>query len=72
MNNFGQMRMSMEKKAYVAPTVEVVEMEEICIVAGSLEDGGDFGGNPDLPPTEELSNRRRNYWSEVGGSRRWK
>jgi hypothetical protein len=47
-------------------------MEEICIVAGSLEDGGDFGGDPDLPPTEELSNRRRNYWSEVGGSRRWK
>ena len=66
------MGMNMEKKEYVAPAIEVVEMEEICIVAGSLEDGEDLGGNPDLPPTEELSNRRRNYWDEIGGSRRWK
>lgn len=66
------MIMNMVKKEYVAPAVEVVEMEEICIVAGSLEDGGDFGGDPNLPPMEELSNRRRNYWNEVGGSRRWR
>ena len=72
MNKRGQMRTNMEKKEYIAPAIEVVEMEAICLVVGSLEDGGDFGGNPDLPPTEELSNRRRNYWSEVGGSRRWK
>ena len=57
----------MMKKEYIAPAIEVVEMDEICIVAGSLEDGGTIGGNFNEEADEVLSNRRRNYWKEVGG-----
>lgn len=59
--------MKMMKKEYIAPAMEVVEMDEICIVVGSLEDGGSFGGDFEKEPEEVLSNRRRNYWKEVGG-----
>lgn len=60
--------MNMMKKEYIAPTIEVIEMEAISMLAGSVEDdtvigGGDWNEEPD----EELSNRRRNYWREVGG-----
>lgn len=68
--------MNMMKKEYIAPTIEVIEMDTVSMFAGSIQDGsslgggsgsggGDFGEEPD----EELSNRRRNFWSEVGG--RW-
>ena len=59
--------MNMIKKEYIAPAIEVVEMEVTpYMVAGSVMDGGEIGGNPDEEPEEELSNRRRNYWNEVG------
>ena len=58
--------MKMKKKEYIAPAIEVVEMDEICIVVGSLENGGSFGGDFEEEPEEVLSNRRRNYWKEVG------
>ena len=58
--------MEMMKKEYIAPAIEVVEMDEICIVAGSLEDGKEIGGDFNEVPEGVLSNRRRNYWKEVG------
>ena len=63
--------MTMMKKEYIAPAIEVVEMDEICVVAGSLENGGTIGGGGsgggdfDEEPEEILSNRRRNYWKEM-------
>lgn len=62
--------MNMTKKKYVTPAIEVVEMESVSMFASSgVNDGGEIGGNPDEEFDEELSNRRRNYWNEVGG---WK
>lgn len=70
------MKMDMMKKEYIAPSMEVIEMEELCVVVASIQDGsslgggegsGNVGGNLDVEPDEELSNRRRNYWKEVGG-----
>ena len=67
------MKMDMMKKEYIAPSIEVVEMEPIFMFAGtSITDGsqlggtGGTGGDPDVEPDGELSNRRRNYWNEVG------
>ena len=69
--------MNMMKKEYIAPAIEVIELETISMIAGSVEDGqqigggsgttydGDYGSSSE--PTQELSNRRRNYWNEVGG-----
>ena len=54
----------MMKKEYIAPTMEVVEMEVASMLA--ISDGDEFGGNPDDEFEEELSNRRRNFWDEVG------
>ena len=64
--------MNMMKKEYIAPTIEVIEMEAISMLAGSLgseveDDTVIGGGNWNEEPEEELSNRRRNYWREVGG-----
>ena len=68
--------MTMMKKEYIAPTIEVVEMEVVSMIAGSVFDGeqigggsgttndGDYGSSDE--PEEWLSNRRRNYWKEVG------
>lgn len=57
--------MDMMKKEYIAPAIEVVEMDEICLVVGSLQDGGGMGGDPTTPPTEELSNNRRGQWGNL-------
>ena len=43
---------TMMKKEYIAPTIEVVEMDEICLVTGSWEDGGDTGGDFGEEPDE--------------------
>lgn len=61
------MNMNRMKKEYITPSIMVVEMEELCLVAGSWEDGGEVGGDPQKPPTMELSQRRRNWWNEVEG-----
>ena len=58
--------MTTMKKEYIAPTIEVVEMEVVAMIAGSIQDGLEIGGDMTRPPVEELSNRRRNYWKEVG------
>ncbi len=56
----------MNKKKYITPAIEVVEMEVApYMVVGSVINGGSIGGNPEEEPEEELSNRRRNYWNEV-------
>ena len=52
--------MNMVKKEYIAPAMEVVEMEVAHMLAESFE------FNPSETPDEELSNRRRNFWDEVG------
>lgn len=57
--------MNMMKKKYIAPAIEVVEMELISMLA--VSNGEEIGGDPNTPPTEELSNRRRNFWNEIDG-----
>ena len=64
--------MNMMKKKYIAPAIEVIEMETVSVLAGSIVDGGQIGGNPNEDfgdDGSELSNRRRNFWNEVGGDR---
>ena len=53
----------MMKKEYIAPAIEVIEMDPVSMIAISNDE------SIDIYPEEgeELSNRRRNYWSEVGG-----
>ena len=58
--------MNMMKKKYIAPAIEVVEMEPVSVLAGSVLDDKELGGNPN-EEGEELSNRRRNFWNEVDG-----
>ena len=64
--------MNMMKKKYIAPAIEVIEMETVSVLAGSIVNGGQIGGNPNEDfgdDGSELSNRRRNFWNEVGGDR---
>ena len=57
----------MIKKEYIAPAMEVVEMEIASyMMSGSVNHGGYIVTKPDDEFDEELSNRRRNYWNEVG------
>ena len=56
--------MNMMKKKYIAPAIEVVEMEmSPCMLPVSNDQP--IGGDPGTPPEEELSNRRRNFWNEI-------
>ena len=55
---------SMNKK-YIVPTIEVVEMSSISMFAGSVQNGGQIGGNPYEEPEEELSNGRRGQWGNL-------
>ena len=50
------------KNEYIAPAMEVVEMEVISMLADSQ-----WGYKPEETPDAELSNRRRNFWDEIGG-----
>lgn len=55
--------MNMTKKEYIAPAIEVVEMEVLTpLLDGSIVNGGDIVINPD-EEGEELVNRRRDYWN---------
>ena len=56
---------AMIRKEYVTPAIEVVELEMASMLL-SVSNGEELGGDPNTPPTEELSNGRRNYWSEIG------
>ena len=56
----------MIKKEYIAPAMEVVEMEVTHMLANSVLNGGKIVTKPGEELDEELSNRRRNYWNEVG------
>ena len=56
---------AMKKKEYMKPTIEVVELETESMIL-SISDGEGVGGDPNTPPTEELSNGRCNYWNEIG------
>ena len=67
-------RVEMNKKEYIKPTMEIVELDsEIVMLAGSPNGGGmnvvdpEKGGSFDSSEDEQYSNRRRNYWNEVGG-----
>lgn len=57
--------MNMIKKEYIAPAIEVVEMSSISMFAGSVQDGGGIGGNPNEEFDEELSNKRRGQWGDL-------
>ena len=64
--------MNMMKKKYIAPAIEVIEIETVSVLAGSIVNGGQIGGNPNEDfgdDGSELSNRRRNFWNKVGGDR---
>lgn len=57
------------KKEYIKPEIEIVELEPITMLAISSEGGLDVKNEEINPDTgSELSNRRRNYWKEVGQS----
>ena len=58
----------MNKKEYIAPAIEVVEMNLISMFAGSVQNGGQIGGNPDVDFGDdggELSNGRRGQWGNL-------
>ena len=66
--------MIMEKKVYIKPTIEIIEFaSEVMMVAGSVNGGGmnvvnpETGGSFDSSEDDQYSNRRRNYWNEIGG-----
>ena len=57
------------KKEYIKPEIEIVVLELITMLAISSEGGLDVKDEEINPDTgSELSNRRRNYWKEVGQS----
>ena len=61
--------MNMVKKEYITPAMEVVEMEVISMFAGSVDNDklvGDYRDEDLGDDGCELSNRRRNFWDEVG------
>ena len=55
------------RKKYVKPAAEVIELELVSMLA--ISSGGTLQVKGDVEADEELSNRRRNFWDEVGGSR---
>ena len=56
------------KKEYIKPEIEIVVLELITMLAISSEGGLDVKDEEINPDTgSELSNRRRNYWNEIGG-----
>ena len=48
----------MDKKAYITPSMEVMNMETVNMFAGSL-------GVSDKPTTDQLSNDRRGSWGNL-------
>ena len=54
----------MEKKEYIAPVCEVIELETISMLAGSLNQGID-GEEPDI---ELQTNRHRGEWGNLWGT----
>ena len=57
----------MNKKKYIAPAIEVVEVEVTFMLA--VSDEKPIGGNPETPPVEELSNGRRGEWGNLWADR---
>jgi hypothetical protein len=56
----------MNKKKYIAPAIEVIEMEVApYMVAGSVMNGGEIGGDFDEEFDQELSNNRRGQWGNL-------
>ncbi len=58
------------KNKYIKPEIEVIEIEPITMLAISEGGGLNVNGNEEIDydnDGSELSNRRRNYWKEVGG-----
>ena len=54
----------MEKKEYIAPVCEVIELETISMLAGSINQG--FEG--DEPDIELQTNRHRGEWGNLWGT----
>ena len=57
------------KKKYIKPEIEVIEIEPITMLAISEGGGLNVKGDEEIDYEHggsELSNRRRNYWKEVG------
>lgn len=56
------------KKEYIKPEIEVIELEVSSMLAVSPGGNINVDGDTEIDPEHgsELSNRRRNYWNEVG------
>ena len=57
------------KNKYIKPEIEVIEIEPITMLAISEGGGLNVNGDKEIDYDKggsELSNRRRNYWKEVG------
>ena len=58
--------MNMEKKEYIAPECEVVELEIVSMIAGSFTEGsGEIDKND---PNDQGANRYRGQWGNLWGS----
>lgn len=57
------------KNKYIKPEIEIIEIEPVSMLAISEGGGLNVKGDEEIDPDNgsELSNRRRNYWKEVGG-----
>ena len=55
----------MEKKKYIAPTCEVVELETVSMIAASVDVG--TGSDREENDWEDMSNRHRGEWGNLWG-----
>lgn len=56
----------MEKKEYIKPSVEVIEMEPACMLAGSKPEIG--VGDDEVDAGGAWSNDRRGKWGDLWGN----
>lgn len=65
------------KKVYIAPTMEIAELEVAAIIASSMNTGGSlpgtgYGGDDDSGKIEADANGRRGSWGNLWeDSMRW-
>ena len=58
------------KNKYIKPEIEIIEIEPVTMLAISEGGGLNVKGDEEIDfenGGSVLSNRRRNYWKEVGG-----
>ena len=58
----------MEKKKYIAPNCEVMELEMVSMIATSFTDGSDTTEKND--PNDQGANKYRGEWGNLWGTRK--